>query len=152
MKPQAAYRAISEPSRPGSNSAAAVYGRVASAGTPVPDGTVVEGRVGDTVCGTTATYTAGGESWYQAFVSPDSDTPGCGTPGAATELYVDGVATGSVPWLPGVQFLDLVAARTQASLTSAPATPLPQQPFPALPAPVTQASLAEPGEAVRRTG
>jgi hypothetical protein len=75
----------------------------------VPDGTTVEARVGDTLCGSATTYTYSGTSQYRVFVPPAWDTAGCGSPGAAIDLYVGGSLAGSLPWRQNVQFLDLVS-------------------------------------------
>jgi subtilisin family serine protease len=76
-------------------------------GEAAPDGTPVEAYVNGTLCAQSTTFSGAARATYLLFVPVAVMQPGCGTPGASADLYLDGVAAGSVPWRPAATSLDL---------------------------------------------
>lgn len=67
-------------------------GSVKIDGANAPAGTLIEARIGNTTCGATTVFSAGGEARY-ALDSPALDpgaTPNCGVEGAAVSFYIGG--------------------------------------------------------------
>jgi subtilisin family serine protease len=85
---------------------AGIYGTIQSSA-PVPDGTLVEARIGTLVCGSTQTFTLNGLPTYTIFLPPFSVIPGCGLPGAVVDVSVDGARGGAAVWRPTDIHLDL---------------------------------------------
>lgn len=85
---------------------AGFYGTIQS-GTPVPDGTTVEARIGTQVCGSGQTFSVNDQATYTLFLPPFAVAPGCGLPGAIAELFVDGMRGGAAVWRPADIRLDL---------------------------------------------
>jgi hypothetical protein len=67
-------------------------GSVMIDGANAPAGTLIEARIGNTTCGATTVFSAGGEARY-SLDSPALDpgaTPNCGVEGAAVSFYIGG--------------------------------------------------------------
>ncbi|MHB8575288.1 MAG: S8 family serine peptidase [Dehalococcoidia bacterium] len=87
----------------------------------VADGTPVEARIGNQVCGKTVTSTVQGRSAYAMFVSAATDVAGCGVQGAPVTFTVGGAPAATVPWKPAAVQLDLgqVAAAAPSNSSGA---------------------------------
>lgn len=67
-------------------------GNVTVNGVQAPGGTLIEARIGNSTCGVSTVFLAGGEARY-ALDSPALDplnSPGCGADGSAVSFYVGG--------------------------------------------------------------
>jgi hypothetical protein len=104
-------------------------GTVTVNGTPAASGTLIEARIGNSACGSSAVFIENGQSRY-ALDSPALDpvnNPGCGTDGSTVVFYVGGQkADQTAPWV-NFQLNTL-------NLTVVPATVTPVGPTPAPPA------------------
>ncbi len=103
-------------------------GNIAVDGAPVAGGTLVEARIGNTTCGATTTFIAGGEARY-VLDSPAIDpslNPSCGVDGSTVEFYVAGkkaAQTGS--W--ANYKLNTVNLTVATAATPSPATAVPSK-------------------------
>ncbi len=113
------------------NPPARFVGNVMVDGVPAPSGTLVEARIGNAACGSTAVFIANNESRY-ALDSPALDpatSPGCGTEASTVEFYVGGKkAAQTAGWanfqLNTVNLTVAAATTTTPTVTATPGAPV----------------------------
>jgi hypothetical protein len=82
-------------------------GAVTIGGEPAPDGTPVAAYVNDILCASTTSFTENGRATYALLVPVAAMQPGCGSAGAAVELWVNGALAAQGSWNAMATTLDL---------------------------------------------
>ena len=111
------------------NPPARFAGTVTVDGQPVPAGTVIEARIGNTACGVTQVFTQGGQSRYVLDV-PALDpgaTPNCGVDGAVVTFFIGGKRAAETGTWRNYQLNELNLTYTTPTPTVSP-TPTPRPP------------------------